>query len=94
MKKRNLAVRERALTEAARAMVAKSGKIGIRFQPDDIERIYSAADRYKRPIAELLREWVRQRLDEEEGKVKVPPVAELAARLDRLEKTVRRLKTG
>lgn len=63
-----LSKRKRETLLQARAEVAKTGIVQFRIDEESIQRLYACAAELKKPIGTMAREWVLERLAEEEGR--------------------------
>lgn len=87
-----LSRRKRETLQQARAEVAKTGIVQFRIDEDSIQRLYARANELKKPIGTMAREWVLERLAEEEGrssrvttKLYEDIITSINSRFDRLE---------
>lgn len=82
-----LKARKSKIQDEALAAVAARGQFNFRLDGDDIKRLYAIAGQHKQPVSTMVREWVLQRLGEEEANVP-QPAPDWAQRLeDRLLET-------
>jgi hypothetical protein len=68
MTPRELSRRKSETLLQARAEVAKTGIVQFRIDEESIQRLYVRASELKKPIGTMAREWVLERLAEEEGR--------------------------
>ena len=87
-----LSRRKRETLQQARAEVAKTGIVQFRIDEDSIQRLYARANELKKTIGTMAREWVLERLAEEEGrssrvttKLYEDIITSINSRFDRLE---------
>lgn len=79
--------RRRKVQDEALEAVAARGQFNFRLDGSDIKRLYELAGMRKRPVSAMVREWVLERLElEEGGKTQSPPwVQSLENRLSHTE---------
>jgi len=65
--------RRNRVREAALDSIAARGQFNFRLDGADIKRLYSLAKKSKRPVSSMVREWVLDRLEKEEGKKVTSP---------------------
>ncbi len=82
--------RHQKVREAALESIAKRGQFNFRLEGSDIKRLYSISKKKKRPVSSMVREWVLDRLEKEEGKKVTSPAwaRSMELRIAELEKTI------
>jgi hypothetical protein len=69
--------RRKKLQQEALESVAERGQFNFRLDGQDIKRLYELAGRRQKPVSAMVREWVLERLHEEEtSKYPTPPWAQ------------------
>ncbi len=88
-----LSKRKRQTLLQARAEVAKTGIVQFRIDEESVQKLYDRASLVKKPVGTMAREWVLERLAEEDShsgnemtKLGEDIVAVINSRFDRLEK--------
>ncbi len=66
MTKEQLDKRKADMTKRARSEVAKTGMVQFRVDEDSINKLYDHAAKVKMPIGTMVRQWVLERLAQEE----------------------------
>lgn len=82
--------RRNRVREAALDSIAERGQFNFRLDGADIKRLYGLAKKMKRPVSSMVREWVLDRLEKEEGKKVTSPAwaRSMEQRIAELEKTL------
>jgi len=82
--------RRNRVREAALESIASRGQFNFRLDGADIKRLYALAKKNKRPVTSMVREWVLDRLEKEEGKKITAPAwaRSLEQRIVELEQTI------
>ncbi len=89
-KEEEIEKRRNRVRQAAMDSIASRGQFNFRLDGNDIKRLYVLAKKTKRPVSSMVREWVLDRLEKEEGKkITSPPWARsMEQRIAELEKTI------
>ena len=91
MDKRELEKRKAEMTNRARAEVAKTEIVQFRLDPTNILRLYELAEKSKKPLGTMVRNWVLERMALEPTNGKQASFAELPARVKLLETQMQKI---
>jgi hypothetical protein len=91
MDKRELEKRKAEMTSRARAEVAKTEIVQFRLDPINILRLYELAEKSKKPLGAMVRNWVLERMALEPTSRGQASFAELPARVKLLETQMQKL---
>jgi hypothetical protein len=94
MDKRELEKRKAEMTSRARAEVAKTEIVQFRLDPANILRLYELAEKNKKPLGAMVRNWVLERMAVESTSGTQASFAELPARVKLLEAQMQKLAGG
>ena len=76
-KEEEIEKRRNRVRQAAMDSIASRGQFNFRLDGNDIKRLYVLAKKTKRPVSSMVREWVLDRLEKEEGKKKQSSICQL-----------------
>ena len=82
------------MTSRARAEVAKTEIVQFRLDPTNILRLYELAEKSKKPLGTMVRNWVLERMASEPTRGGQMSLTELPARVKILEAQMRKLTGG
>jgi hypothetical protein len=74
--------------------IAKTEQLNLRIDADAIERLYEMSGKLGKPVGTMVREWIMERLDQEEAGADEPPAVALAViqqKVAQLQQTLRPL---
>ena len=94
MNKQELEKRKAEMTSRARAEVAKTEIVQFRLDPTNILRLYELAEKSKKPLGTMVRNWVLERMALESTNGRPASLAELPARIKLLETQMQKLANG
>lgn len=80
---------QKRMRDEARKRVIERGLLQFRADPEIMKAVLEAADARKIPVGSLLRQWVQERLTQENAMQKAP---DLVQRVKQLEDTVTKLQ--
>jgi len=90
MDKRELERRKAEMTARAKAAVAKTEIVQFRLDRSNILRLYELAERNKKPLGTMVRDWVLERMTSESTSRQLS-LTQLPARVKLLESQIQRL---
>lgn len=73
-----LEARRAANQKEALRSISKSEQLNLRMDAQGIERLYEMSEKTGKPIGTMVREWIMERLDQEEAGTDEPPAVALA----------------
>lgn len=90
-----LEARRIANQQEALKSVAKTEQLNLRINAEGIERLYEMSGKLGKPVGTMVREWIMERLEQEEAGAEEPPAVALAViqqKLSQLQRTLVPLK--
>lgn len=66
LSKEEIADRRKRMQDEARKSIVKSEQLNIRIDEDSLNRLYSLSAKLGKPVGSVVREWLLERLDQEE----------------------------
>jgi hypothetical protein len=73
-----LDARRTANQQEALRSIAKTEQLNLRIDADGIERLYEMSGKIGKPVGTMVREWIMERLEQEEAGAEEPPAVALA----------------
>lgn len=90
-----LDVRRTANQQEALRSIAKTEQLNLRINAEGIERLYEMSGKIGKPVGTMVREWIMERLEQEEAGALEPPAVALAViqrKVSQLQQTLFPLK--
>jgi chromosome segregation ATPase len=89
MNKRELEKRKTEMTARARVEIAKTEIVQFRLDPGNILKLYELAEKAKKPLGAMIRDWALERMQLERGGATASAkIHKLERRMNALEKKV------
>jgi hypothetical protein len=90
-----LDARRAANQQEALRSIAKTEQLNLRIDAEGIERLYEMSGKIGKPVGTMVREWIMERLEQEEAGAEEPPAVALAViqrKVSQLQQTLFPLK--